>query len=184
MSTPFSVTPASATPTGGRGLRTPPQGWPVGSFATYEEAQAAVDYLSDEQFPVSEVTIVGVDLMQVERVHGRLTWGRVLGMGAASGAWMGLFIGIVLGIFSPTLFGPLALGIGVGIIFGVVGSAIGYWATHGTRDFTSTTEIVASRYDVLADPANARRARDLIASRSASSPHPAAPSGTVTSERE
>ena len=34
------------------GLPTPPKGWPIGSYATYAEAQLAVDYLSDEQFPV------------------------------------------------------------------------------------------------------------------------------------
>ena len=55
------------------GLPTPPKGWPIGSYPTYAEAQRAVDYLSDQQFPVQQVTIVGVDLMQVERVTGRLT---------------------------------------------------------------------------------------------------------------
>ena len=54
-------------------LPTPPKGWPIGSYPTYAEAQRAVDYLSDQQFPVQQVTIVGVDLMQVERVTGRLT---------------------------------------------------------------------------------------------------------------
>ena len=82
------------------GLPTPPKGWPVGSYPTYAEAQRAVDYLSDNQFPVQQVTIVGVDLMQVERVTGRLTWGKVLGGGVLSGAWLGVFIGLVLGLFS------------------------------------------------------------------------------------
>ena len=52
---------------GPTGLPTPPKGWPIGSYPTYVEAQRAVDYLSDQQFPVQQVTIVGVDLMQVER---------------------------------------------------------------------------------------------------------------------
>jgi hypothetical protein len=34
------------------GLPTPPKGWPVGSYPTYAEAQRAVDFLSDNQFPV------------------------------------------------------------------------------------------------------------------------------------
>ena len=51
-------------------LPTPPKGWPIGSYPTYAEAQRAVDYLSDQEFPVQQVTIVGVDLMQVERVTG------------------------------------------------------------------------------------------------------------------
>lgn len=63
------------------GLPTPPNGWPIGSYPTYAEAQRAVDHLSDQEFPVQQVTIVGVDLMQVERVTGRLTWPRVLGGG-------------------------------------------------------------------------------------------------------
>ena len=52
----------------------------VGSFDSYEQAQAAVDHLSDQKFPVENVTIIGSDLRQVERVTGRLTWGRVLVM--------------------------------------------------------------------------------------------------------
>ena len=40
-----------------------PAGWPVGSFSTYDKAQAAVDMLSDKQFDVSNITIVGLDLM-------------------------------------------------------------------------------------------------------------------------
>src|ERR1043166_4492864 len=104
MTSPFQpgqnpgVTPG--TPTPGRGgpaaLPTPPKGWPIGSYPTYAEAQRAVDYLSDQQFPVQQVTIVGVDLMQVERVTGRLTWPKVLGGGVISGAWLGLFIGLLL----------------------------------------------------------------------------------------
>ena len=62
-----------------------PTGWPVGSFKTYAEAQQAVDSLSDTQFPVEKLSIVGVDLMQVEKITGRLTWGKVLGTGALSG---------------------------------------------------------------------------------------------------
>jgi len=62
-------------------LPTPPTGWPIGSYATYAEAQRAVDYLADAEFPVQDVTIVGVEPMVVERVTARLTWGRVLAGG-------------------------------------------------------------------------------------------------------
>ena len=71
------------------GLPTPPQGWPVGSYGTYAEAQRAVDYLSDQKFHVEDMTIVGVDLMQVERVIGRLTWGKVIGGGLPLSAAVG-----------------------------------------------------------------------------------------------
>src|SRR5699024_5304451 len=93
------------SPLGGRagnvkqGLPTPPTGWPIGSYATYEEAQRAVDHLADNDFVVGDVTIVGIDLMLVERVVGKLSWGRVLGTGAGSGARCGLIIGLVWGLF-------------------------------------------------------------------------------------
>src|SRR4051794_41528143 len=74
----------------------------VGSYDSYEQAQAAVDYLSDEKFAVENVTIIGSDLRQIEKVTGRLTWGRVLAAGAAGGAWRGLFVGLLLGIVSAS----------------------------------------------------------------------------------
>ena len=106
------------------GLPTPPKGWPVGSYPTYAEAQRAVDYLSEQQFPVQQVTIVGVDLMQVERVTGRLTWPKVLGGGVITGAWLGLFIGLVLGFFSPNPWGALTTGLVAGVFFGLITSAV------------------------------------------------------------
>jgi uncharacterized protein YqgC (DUF456 family) len=144
-------------------LPTPPKGWPVGSYPTYAEAQRAVDYLSDNQFPVQQVTIVGVDLMQVERVTGRLTWGKVLLGGVLSGAWLGVFIGLVLGFFSPNPGQSLAIGVLAGVVFGLITSAIPYAMAKGTRDFSSTMQLVAGRYDVLCDPQNAEKARDMLA---------------------
>lgn len=144
------------------GLPTPPKGWPVGSYPTYAEAQKAVDYLSDNQFPVQQVTIVGVDLMQVERVTGRLNWGKVIGGGVLSGAWLGVFIGLVLGFFSPNPGQSLAIGVIAGVFFGLITSSIPYAMAKGTRDFSSTMQLVAGRYDVLCDPQNAEKARDML----------------------
>ncbi|MQY19892.1 general stress protein [Nocardia macrotermitis] len=144
-------------------LPTPPSGWPVGSYPTYAEAQRAVDYLADNHFPVENVTIVGVDLMQVERVLYRLTWGKVIGGGMVSGAWLGLFFGLLLSIFSSG--GALALLVGLvgGVIFGVISTSIPYAATRGQRDFASTMQLVAGRYDVLCEPKAAEQARDMLA---------------------
>ena len=163
MSTPFGG-PARTAP-GLPNLPTPPTGWPVGSYATYAEAQRAVDHLADSDFPVADVTIVGVDLMLVERVIGRLTWSRVLLSGGASGAWFGLFVGLLLGLFSPggNAFGPILVGLVSGIVFGIVFAAVGYGATRGRRDFTSASQMVAGRYDVLCQPRNAEKAREILA---------------------
>ncbi|MEO9222811.1 MAG: general stress protein [Mycobacteriaceae bacterium] len=142
---------------------TPPTGWPIGSYPAYAEAQRAVDYLSDREFAVQDVTIVGVDLMQVERVLGRLTWSKVLGAGAISGAWLGVFVGLLLSLFGQGgLAGPLLTGITVGVVFGIISGALTYGATRGQRDFSSTMQLVANRYDVLCEPRSAEQARDLL----------------------
>jgi outer membrane lipoprotein SlyB len=109
------------------------------------------------------VTIVGVDLMQVERVTGRLTWPRVLGGGVISGAWLGIFIGLVLGVITGNYLAALIPGVVAGIFFGLITSAVPYAMARGTRDFSSTMQLVAGRYDVLCDPQNAEKARDLLA---------------------
>jgi hypothetical protein len=162
VTTPFGG-PARSVP-GLPNLPTPPTGWPVGSYATYEEAQRAVDHLADSDFPVRDVTIVGVDLMLVERVIGRLTWGRVIASGAASGAWFGLFIGLLLSFFSqgPGL-GAIVTSLVSGIVFFAVFAAVSYGATRGRRDFTSQSQMVAGRYDVLCQPRSAEKARELLA---------------------
>lgn len=162
MSSPFSGRPTPRQPS----LPTPPTGWPIGSYTQYEDAQRAVDFLADNNFEVSTVTIVGVDLMLVERVIARLTWGRVLAGGAASGAWFGLFVGIFFSLFSSqtaNTFVPILVGLVIGVVFGVVFAAAGYATARGRRDFSSSSQLVAGRYDVLCDPRTAEAGRDLLA---------------------
>ncbi len=145
---------------------TPPTGWPIGSYDTYQEAHRAVEHLASNEFPVEEVTIVGVDLMLVERVIGKLSWPKVLGTGALSGAWFGLFVGLLLGLFSQdgASFAPILVGLSAGVVFGLVFAAVGYASTRGRgREIASATQLVAGRYDVLAQPRNAEKARDLLA---------------------
>ncbi|MBX5486660.1 MAG: general stress protein [Mycolicibacterium hassiacum] len=171
MTSPFQPGQPAGVPPGVAGRRripalpTPPKGWPIGSYPTYEEAQRAVDYLADQQFPVEQVTIVGVDLMQVERVTGRLTWPKVLGGGVLSGAWLGLFVGLILALLTmtPDPWAALLTGLVAGVFFGLITSAVPYAMARGTRDFSSTMQLVAGRYDVLCDPQNAERGRDLLA---------------------
>ncbi|WP_457156976.1 general stress protein [Modestobacter sp. SYSU DS0875] len=138
----------------------------VGSYDDYQQAQRAVDHLSDQKFPVENVTIIGSDLRLVEKVTGRLTWGRAIGAGAASGAWFGLFVGLLLGIFAPdgsSWIGSVLTGLLIGLVFGAVFAAVGYAATGGRRDFTSTSQTVAARYDVMCHPQFAEEARAELA---------------------
>ncbi len=96
----FLVLPGLAPPTARTRRRSVPKGDTVGSYNSYLDAQKAVDYLADQQFPVQMVSIVGNDLKMVERVTGRLTYPRVALSGALSGMWFGLFVGVMLSFFS------------------------------------------------------------------------------------
>ena len=139
-----------------------PSGVELASFTSYLEAQRAVDFLSDEEFPVQHVTIVGTDLRMVERVTGRLTYARVALAGALSGAWFGLFVGLLLTMFSDepaSLLPAIAIGVGFGMLFGV----ISFMFTGGKRDFTSSSQIVAATYAVLCQAEHAGEARRVLA---------------------
>jgi hypothetical protein len=143
--------------------RTLPQGETVGTYTAYLDAQKAVDYLADQQFAVQNVSILGNDLKTVERVTGRLSYPRVALAGAATGAWFGLFVGVVLMLFGgtegySTLLSSMALGAGFWMLFGV----ITYAMQRGKRDFTSTSQVVASNYQVIVSPEAAGEARRLL----------------------
>lgn len=140
---------------------------PLGTYDTYAEAQHVVDYLSDNDFPVQNVAIVGTDLRSVERVTGRLTRGKVAAAGAMSGFWVGLFVGIAFALFSTQgQAGFLITTPVLGAVFGLVWGQLGFTALTrgGTRDFASVSEIVATRYEVLVEHHLAEPARELLAS--------------------
>jgi hypothetical protein len=149
----------------GRVPRTPTlfRGEQIAVYDTYDQAQRAVDFLSDEKFPVQSVAIVGTDLRMVERVTGRLTYPRVALAGAASGAYLGLFFGLLLLLFGGAaglnlFLAALLIGAGFGTIFGI----ISYSFTGGRRDFTSASQIVATQYAVLSTPDVAQQARQVL----------------------
>jgi hypothetical protein len=137
----------------------------LGVYEQYADAQKAVDYLSDNDFPVQNVLIVGTELKQLERVTGRLTWGRVLGSGAVSGAWFGLLIGLLLGIFAKE--GAWLESVGTGVVLGAVWfmmfSAIGYAGSRGERDFSSVKTILPSKYEILVEHSLLAQGQELLA---------------------
>lgn len=136
----------------------------LGTFGKYDDAQRAVDYLSDEHFAVENCMIVGTELKQVERVTGRLTYARAALAGAASGAWMGLFVGLLLGLFSNggSWLAAVLTGVLFGVVFGMALGLAGYVATGGHRDFTSVTQVVATRYEVLVEHKLLASAQELL----------------------
>src|SRR4051794_3675817 len=143
--------------------RSVPKGDTVGSYTSYLDAQKAVDYLADQQFPVQMVSIVGNDLKMVERVTGRLSYPRVALSGALSGMWFGLFVGVMLSFFSPTggyysIISSVLMGAAFFMLFGIVTYAM----QRGKRDFTSTSQVVATSYDVIVAFEAAHEARRLL----------------------
>jgi hypothetical protein len=135
----------------------------LGTYDKYEDAQKAVDYLSDNEFAVQNCMIVGTDLRQVERVTGRLTRGRVAGAGALSGMWMGLFVGLIFTLFDKGSTLAIMSTVAFGAAFGLVWALLGYAATKGRRDFTSVSQVVATRYEVLVEHKFAEQGRALLA---------------------
>ncbi|MBE7188910.1 MAG: hypothetical protein INR67_11550 [Jatrophihabitans endophyticus] len=135
----------------------------VESYDNYGAAQATVDRLSDDGFPVEYLDIIGSDLKLVERVTGRLTKGRAAAAGALSGVWFGAMLGLLLGIFSdgPWL-GLLLVGIVIGAAWGGVFGFFGHAATRGARDFASARTLVATRYDIVAREGHADAARSAL----------------------
>jgi hypothetical protein len=136
----------------------------LGVYDRYEQAQKAVDFLSDNEFPVQNCLIVGTDLKQVERVTGRLTRGKVATGGLLSGLWMGLFVGVIVSLFGTG--GTVAIIVSTmlfGAVFGLVFAMAGYAATRGQRDFTSVSQVVATRYEVLVEHKFAEQGRQLLA---------------------
>ncbi len=157
MSSPRSLPPASPAV---RGL---PRGEVIGRYATYADAQKAVDHLADEQFEVDRIAIVGNDLKSVEQVTGRLSYPKVAGQGALNGMVFGAFLGMILSLLGGEQWlSTLLVSVLMGGAFWMLLATITYAMQRGKRDFTSTNQIVATSYDVVAAPEVAQRAQQVL----------------------
>jgi len=142
-----------------------PRGDVLGTYDTYPEAQRVVDRLSQAEFPIKRLAIVGNDLKTVERVTGRLSYGRAALAGAVTGLWLGVFFGLVMLVFATetataaTVGAAALLGAGFGMLYGIVSFAI----TRRRRDFTSTHQVLASTYQIVVDPEVSGQAHEILA---------------------
>ena len=50
-----------------------------------------------------------------------------------------------------------------GVLFGLIWSLVGYAFTRGTRDFSSVSQVVATKYEVFVEHKFAQQARDILA---------------------
>jgi len=142
-------------------------------YDDYAQAQRSVDFLADADFPVDQMMIVGTDLKRIERVTGRLTWSKIAVGGILSGLWFGVFIGLVFALFTTANLWQVLLSTAfIGATFGLIWALIGYAFTRGQRDFSSVTQVVATKYEVLVEHKHAVRARELLAGLPGALPDP------------
>ncbi len=138
----------------------------VATYTDYAEAQRAVDFLSDEDFPVEKVAIVGRGLRTEEQVLGRVTTGRAALQGALQGATLGLLFGLLFGLFfdtAPAVLGVLLYGLIVGAVLGAVLGALSHAALGGRRDFAAVSGMRADHYDIVVAESEAAQAESLLA---------------------
>ena len=136
----------------------------IASYASYDEAERAVDVLSDLRFPVGRVAIVGTGLRSVEQVVGRVTTWRAALAGIAQGALIGLFVGLLFSLFftGPEFFGVLVYAILGTAVFGGILGAIAHALQGGRRDFASVGGVYADRVELQVDADVADEARRLL----------------------
>lgn len=136
----------------------------VATYPDYASASSAVDYLSDNNFPVERVSIVGTGLKLVEQVTGRMNLGRAALAGLGAGAWFGLLLGLLFGIFTVSDWWRVVLyGVLFGAFWGAVLWMIVYAFSRGRRDFSSQSSLAANEYAVNVDANAAEAARELLA---------------------
>jgi len=140
----------------------------VASYASYADAEQAVDYLSDNGFEVSRTAIVGRDLRYVEQVTGRVTYGKAALRGALTGALVGVLVGWLFGVFDwfdpiVTAFWLALDGLWFGAIIGAIAGLLGHALSGGKRDFSSIGLTTAGRFEILVDQEVADEAARLLA---------------------
>ena len=129
----------------------------IGKFTEYTEAVAFVDVLVHHGFPAGSVAIVGKDLRTVERVRGKMTYGRIALSGAVTGSWLGLIIGLFFGGSTDpnatpavgSTFSSVLMGAGIGMLINILRLSL----ARNKRAFVSQSAVVASKYEVQV-PAN------------------------------
>ena len=135
----------------------------------YADAEAIVDRLADDGFPVEHVAIVGRDLRYVEQVTGHLNAWKAALRGAGSGVMLGLLFAVLFGIWfahdGTSLLAILVYWAGFGALIGALIALAGFALSGGRRNFASITGMQAERFDVVVDAAFADDALRRLAER-------------------
>jgi hypothetical protein len=139
----------------------------IATTDSYAAAEAVVDRLADDGFPVEHVTIVGRDLRFVEQVTGHVNAWKAALSGSGSGLVLGVLFGLLFGIWfahdGTSLLAILAYWAGLGALIGALVALLGYALSGGRRNFASITGMQAQHFDVLVDEAFADDAARRLA---------------------
>ncbi len=147
-----------------------PRGHSLGEFANYLDATAVVEKLVAGDFTPGKISIVGHDPVLVERVRGRLGYGRVALSGAITGCWMGLIFAMLIGAgievtpegginyLPQQFFSVMFVAAGLGMLFQVIRFSL----NKNRRGFLSSQMPIASRYEVIVPEAEAVAARKIL----------------------
>lgn len=142
----------------------------VGQYRNYDEATATVERLIEGEFPAAQIAIVGSDVRLVERVRGRLGYGRVAYSGAVTGIWMGLIFAVIIGAgvevsatgeisYNPSEFmAAIVIAAGIGMLFNILRFSF----TKNRRGFISMAQSVAGSYEVLVPESEAAHATKAL----------------------
>lgn len=147
-----------------------PSGVVVASFETYDQAQAAIAKVSGSDTELAGLAIIGNDLKLVERIVGRLTWGKVAVRGAIRGLGFGAFLGLMFLVFVPEAIASVLVFPLLGLAFGILLAVVQHAIVRRKRDFASTQQVLAARYDVVAPQTVAGRAMQIIGQRDGAVP--------------
>ncbi|MEZ7904903.1 MAG: hypothetical protein QMB74_05455 [Aquiluna sp.] len=147
-----------------------PRGHSLGEFRTHTEATEFVNRLVAGDFKANKVTILGHDLVMVEKVRSRLGYGRVAASGAMTGFWLGVIFALIIGAgvdvgisgeinYVPQeFFAVIVIAAGVGMLVNI----LRFLASKNKRGFLSSQMPVAAKYEVIVPEEDAAKAMQII----------------------
>jgi hypothetical protein len=127
----------------------------IASFERYQDADALVERLAQEGFPVDRLLVVGRDLELGEPGSGPPSAANVAIGGMIGGAALGALLGLLYGALYPgvPLLAELLYWLAGGVAGGLLAAGWMYWFGSGRKRVESVVGLTAGRYEVLADEA-------------------------------
>lgn len=136
---------------------------PVGRFSRYKDAKRAVDRLRVARIPERRISLLGSGI----EWSPPLTAGRAARLGGGIGAVAGVLTLLLLWSLGALAaeFSWFSAALAGGFVGGIVGSLVGLLVWRAGRErhlLPETGHVDVHRYDVLVEPDDVHKARDLL----------------------